>query len=47
MFCFVLEADGSVLMSNVMLVFSASVTYCILIISQKVLSFWNIHILQK
>lgn len=34
-FCFVLEGDGSVSMSNVMPVFSASIAYCILIISQK------------
>lgn len=39
MFSFVLEGDGSILMSNVMLVFSASIAYCILIISQKVLPF--------
>lgn len=35
LFSFVLEGNGSILMSNVMSVFSASIAYCILINSQK------------
>lgn len=35
LFSFVLEGNGSILMSNVMLVFSASIAYCIFINSQK------------